>query len=360
MIATKYPGVHYRVTADGRKMFYVSYKGLDGKLVRRKIGSNKEKGINAAYCKNLREASILKQRLGENAPVQKRSSTKVLREVADAYFEQLEAKSTDKLKSVYTNHLVALKDMPVNAIDKVMIERLKKDKSSQVSAKTGRLLSDKTVNNILSILSAILHYAKEEGYVKGVPTVTKYKEDNARERFLSTSEIDALLAAIEKSNLGTKDRVLLFTKLSLMTGGRLGSILSIQGKHIDKEHGTVTLRNHKTEKDYTAFLPESLLAEIPQLKPQQYLIAVSDAKQIQRPLQGILDTLFNQGLDAEDRKQRVVVHTLRHTYASHLAINGTPIHTIMKLMNHTDIKMTLRYAKLMPDSGRDMVEGLYK
>lgn len=59
----------------------------------------------------------------------------------------------------------------------------------------------------------------------------------------------------------------------------------------------------------------------------------------------IFNKLFNQKLDKNDRKNRVVVHTLRHTFASHLAINGTPIFTIQKLMNHKDIKMTMRYAK---------------
>jgi integrase len=54
-------------------------------------------------------------------------------------------------------------------------------------------------------------------------------------------------------------------------------------------------------------------------------------------------------------KNKVVIHTLRHTFASHLAINETPIFTIQKLMNHKDIKMTLRYAKLSPDSGREAV-----
>ena len=55
---------------------------------------------------------------------------------------------------------------------------------------------------------------------------------------------------------------------------------------------------------------------------------------------------------------KVVVHTLRHTFASHLAINGTPIFTIQKLMNHSDINMTLRYAKLAPESGRDSILNL--
>jgi site-specific recombinase XerD len=79
---------------------------------------------------------------------------------------------------------------------------------------------------------------------------------------------------------------------------------------------------------------------------------------IAKPLREIFNTLFNKGLKKEDRKNRVVIHTLRHTFASHLAINGTPIFTIQKLLNHKDIKMTMRYAKLSPDSGRDSVNSL--
>ena len=65
-------------------------------------------------------------------------------------------------------------------------------------------------------------------------------------------------------------------------------------------------------------------------------------------------------MDLRDSKNRVVIHTLRHTFASQLAINRTPIFTIQKLMNHSNINMTLRYAKLSPDSGRDFVNDLYK
>ena len=68
--------------------------------------------------------------------------------------------------------------------------------------------------------------------------------------------------------------------------------------------------------------------------------------------------MFNLDIDPHDAKNKVVIHTLRHTFASHLAINGTPIYTIQKFMNHKDIKMTLRYAKLAPDSGRESIEKL--
>jgi len=84
------------------------------------------------------------------------------------------------------------------------------------------------------------------------------------------------------------------------------------------------------------------------------------SRTITRHMKSILDDLFNGGLDKRDSKNRVVTHTFRHTFASHLAINGTPIFTIQKLMNHKDIQQTMRYAKLAPDSGRDMVEEPYK
>ncbi len=80
-----------------------------------------------------------------------------------------------------------------------------------------------------------------------------------------------------------------------------------------------------------------------------------------RTIRSTLNKLFNQELAKDDRKNRVVIHTFRYTFTSHLAINGTPIFTIQKLMNHKDIKMTMRYAKLAPDSGMDdMVKNLYR
>jgi hypothetical protein len=84
------------------------------------------------------------------------------------------------------------------------------------------------------------------------------------------------------------------------------------------------------------------------------------ARQIQSRLKPKIDKLFNCELEKDDRKNRVVIHTLRHTFASHLAIQGTPIFTIQKLMNHKDIKQTMRYAKLAPDSGRNFVNDLYR
>ena len=65
---------------------------------------------------------------------------------------------------------------------------------------------------------------------------------------------------------------------------------------------------------------------------------------------------LNDGIT--DPRDRVVFHTLRHTFASWLAIQGTPIYTIKELMGHKTLAMTERYSHLIPDAKRQAVKGL--
>ena len=62
--------------------------------------------------------------------------------------------------------------------------------------------------------------------------------------------------------------------------------------------------------------------------------------------------------DISDSSQKVVFHTLRHTFASWLAQQGTPLLTIKELMGHKSIEMTMRYAHLIPDQKIDAVKQL--
>ena len=51
-------------------------------------------------------------------------------------------------------------------------------------------------------------------------------------------------------------------------------------------------------------------------------------------------------------------YTLRHTFASHLAMRGVAITAIQELMGHQTIAMTMRYAHLMPGATRAAVATL--
>ena len=52
------------------------------------------------------------------------------------------------------------------------------------------------------------------------------------------------------------------------------------------------------------------------------------------------------------------VHTLRHTFASHLVMSGVDLPTVSKLMGHSDIETTMIYAHLAPEHLADAVNKL--
>jgi site-specific recombinase XerD len=59
-----------------------------------------------------------------------------------------------------------------------------------------------------------------------------------------------------------------------------------------------------------------------------------------------------------DRRQKVVFHTLRHTFASWLVQMGRPLYTVSKLLGHRNIRWTERYAHLDPEVQREATLGL--
>ena len=183
--------------------------------------------------------------------------------------------------------------------------------------------------------------------------INLFDVDNTRERFLTKEEIQLLY-----DRTIDDETIYLFFKLALNTGARLATLQNICKKDIDLSNKLLTLKDFKNNTTYKTFLTDDLnnLLEI-RIKHLELNDKIFKTTQEVRA-RTILNDLFNIGIDLEDRKNKVVIHTLRHTFASHLAINGTPIFTIQKLMNHKDIKMTLRYAKLADNSGREAILNL--
>ena len=57
-------------------------------------------------------------------------------------------------------------------------------------------------------------------------------------------------------------------------------------------------------------------------------------------------------------RTELTLYSIRNTFASWLAIQGTPIRTIQELLGHRDLLMTLRYAHLSPAHLREAVEAI--
>ena len=361
-INTKFSGIFYRETITNDridKTFYIRYKDENNKDKEIKVGKYSE-GYREAYCNQLRNEIITKQRTGEEPPSiasKKKKNILSIETIASDYFNyRKESKTKANDISQYNNHILPyFKNLDFETIDKNEIlqftNKLKKTKSKFKED----LLSDKSINNILNFLKTLIKHGFKNDFIKN--DFSKYISllniDNAREKFLTKEEIKILY-----ENSKNDETLYLLFKLALNTGGRLATLLNICKKDIDFTHNLITLKDFKNNSTYKAFLTENLKAL---LEIRTIHLKMDDKLFVSNPerrLRSMLDELFNKDINTNDRKNKVVFHSLRHTFASHLAINGTPIFTIQKLMNHKDIRMTLRYAKLSPDSGRESILSL--
>ena len=360
----KYDGIQLYHKANKDISYYIRFRDENNKLKRVKIG-DKSQGITEAYCNQKRVEVINNIILGESSPIlarNKKEKIVTLDKIADIYFTQREAHTKDNTRSRQKYATKTRKKFGKDDIYSISTDRIL---SYQIELKK-QGLAPATVNDTLGFIGTLFNVAIEENlYKKQNPVkskkIKKLKTDNQRERYLTKKEIRDLYANLEN------DTHKLFVELSLSTGGRLETILNIQVKDINIDNKVITLKDLKNDSTYRGFITSDLALRlekhIENLSINSFVIGGDIVKiptrTISRHIKTIMDRLFNQGLDTKDSKNRAVIHTLRHTFASHLAINGTPIFTIQKLMNHRDINMTLRYAKLSPDSGRDFVEKLY-
>lgn len=359
MVKTKFTGVYYRKNKSGDKIFYIKGK-LHGKSYLEKVGSSVE-GLTAGYASKVRNEKHSISRMGENSPMYKKPQLS-LNDGFEKYLNEIEGKGdTRNTKGRYTNHIKPI--LGNELMEDITSEDIKKFvllKKKEVSFKTGRTYAPKTINDLVNIISVVYNYNKISP--NPAQDIKRDNTNDARERYLNEREIALLFKTIEEHpKMRKKDLIKLFTVLALTTGARLTSVLTItQGDILGDK---IRIKDHKNNSTYYAALHPSVKEMLPKgLKSTDYLVGGS-SKQVHRVsinkmLQPRLNELFNEGLDIEDSKRRVVIHTFRHTFGSLLAINGVGIYTIKKLMNHSDIKMTMRYAKLSPDVGFDAVKSL--
>jgi integrase len=376
MVKTKYRGVYYRDTKSGDRVYYITYK-ISGKMHRDKVGTNKE-GITAAYASKIRSKRTSVERLRDDAPMTQNTKMPLFDECFEEYYKKIEGKSdAHNIKRRYEIHVQPVfGNLLLDEITSDMVENFKRESMKQVSQRTGRPYAAKTMNDWIDIIGTVYNFMinKYDMKIKNPAhgsKVERQKVDNDRERYLEIEEIKMLWDELE-SRVGSHykeyvtENMKVFLALSLSTGARVRSVLTITKADVNLRTNTITIKNHKSNRTYNGYLHpryrEIIETRMKKLSPIDYLVNKKKSElnrsNIYKVFSDIFNRLFNEGLDAGDAKRRVVTHTLRHTFASQLAIQGTPIYTIMRLMDHADISQTIRYAKLSPDSAKESVFSL--
>jgi integrase len=369
----KYEGVQYYLKANGSKSFYVRYKDENNQLKRVKIGDEAD-GTTEVYCKNKRIEIMNAQNKGEQPPkIVKNHRKKILTldDVANKYFSSKDnSTSTHERLSKYNKHLT-------ESLGKCSITNIKKSdlENLQTTIIEKKKLSKKTANMLIELFSTIFNYGVNQELYEAInpaSKVTRFKISNTRERFLRKSEIDELLQQVvlldkEKDH---GDLLETFTKLAWTTGARLKGILNIRKRDIDLQSEIIRITDFKNGGEvYSAYITDTtrelLTKKMKLLKYNDFVVSFADDgkqisdRQLQTRLKPVLDDLFNEGLKIDDRANRIVIHSLRHTFASQLALANVPIRQIQILLNHSDILQTMKYAKLQDDANKKAAQGVF-
>ncbi len=212
--------------------------------------------------------------------------------------------------------------------------------------------SPATINRYMAFLRRVLMVAMKEGNLEVNPvSAVKFFPEENRTRFLTDQELLNLHHHLDPDDW----KVVAF---ALETGLRRAEQFNLRWSHISFEATMLTIPLSKS--GYTRHVPLTvealtILRSLNSILTSPFVF--SGLKNTLQPMdsRAFLRRAFEPALKKAGI-QEASWHTLRHTTASRLAMNGVPIRTIQEILGHRDITTTLRYAHLSPGHIKESIE----
>ena len=252
-----------------------------------------------------------------------------------------------------------------NTLKKKFIPFLKQNRVHRLDAVTGGLvqqylaerrkeISPASTNRELSLLKRLFNVAIEWGKAEFNPAakIKKLREAGPRERILSEDEEAALMAEAH-------NHLRPFLVLALNTGMRRGEILSLRWENVSLESGLVLIEaaRAKSGKERKVPINEPAREALLNLgrRSAGYVFINS---QTRKPFKDIKTTFKHACKEAGIKSIRI--HDLRHTFATRFIAAGGDLVALSKVLGHSSILMTMRYAHSIDETMRRGVDLLAK
>lgn len=353
------------------KVWYIDVRAK-GRRIRKKIGSSKK--IAELALKDA-EVKIARDEYGFG------DNDIALDKFIERFIEYSQAnhrKSTTKRYKAVLNHFKGfiktlrnvsfVSEVTTEVIDRYKIYRKSAwvngnghpvENDDEITDKTRKGARAHTINFEVDTLRMIFNLAIKWDYLKENPTkgVKRLKVDDSKPpRFLSKEECQKLLEA-SPSELYP----VYFTFLN--TGMRKAELENLQWADVDLKRKRIQIRRKEN------WLPKTGERELP--VNDDLLQLLKDLKKQSSDSTDYVFDIINSGHSHNWLRLELIkiarkagiqgltkIHTLRHTFASHLVMNGVDLPTVQRLMGHTDIQTTMIYAHLAPEHLSDAVNKL--
>ena len=373
---TEFRGVRYRkhsIRKHGVKFdryFAIRYQ-IDGQRREEGLGwasgdwSAEKAALTLAELKKAHKIGEGPTSLKEKRNIAKERKTKAARNqitfekiFTDQYYPQAQAdkdpQSYKREKSLFKKWInPVIGALPLRDVAPIHLEKIKKNMKDAD-------LSERSREYALAVIRQVFNFSYRNNLFNGDNPVRKVKipkSDNKRLRFLTPEEADTLLNSLKVDAPELWEQSL----ISLHAGFRASEIFRLTLADLNFEQGTLTAKNSKGKKTRFGYMTQEIKQMLLNKKRGEFSALLypgpdgKEKREVSSAFQRIVKKLgLNNGI--EDRRDKVVFHTCRHTYASWLVQNGEDLYKVKERLGHGTLAMTERYAHLAPGSDRGTVK----
>lgn len=266
--------------------------------------------------------------------------------IVDEYemYLSLERRLSKATIAIYTNELSLFLEAG-HDIDVVSMQEVQAYVVEQAQL---RSLSGRSVAKLLSALRSFFTYLQTKGARSDNPVslLPRPKEGMRLPDVASVDEVERLLATIDDSDaLGLRDRALF--ELIYSCGLRISEACSLSVSHYHKDAVTVLGKRNKMRRIpvgdvarlwVDAYLEESRPTLVGPHLGEKTLFVGRRGEGLTRQAVHKRFTAYAKAADLD-----ITVHTLRHSYATHMLAGGADLRSVQQLLGHSDIKTTQIY-----------------
>ncbi|MDI6767950.1 MAG: tyrosine-type recombinase/integrase [Bacteroidota bacterium] len=201
-----------------------------------------------------------------------------------------------------------------------------------------------TVNQVFNALRFL--YIKLYKMPFTIGSLPRPKKEKQLPVILSQEEVVKILDAVD--NLKHKTLLMLIYSAGL----RVGEVVRLKIADIDSQRKLIYLKSTKGKKDRYTILSDVALATLrkyyKEYKPKEYLFEGAEGRRhiAERSVQNV----FERAIKTAGIRKQATVHSLRHSFATHLLESGTDLRYIQELLGHSSSKTTEIYTHVSKKS----------
>ena len=337
------PGFGVRVYPSGSKVYVVQTRSR-GKSKRITLGRHGM--LTADQARKMAIESLMALKNGQD-PRARPATTVTVKELVALYFRDHVAHHCKASTAKAYRRLVERFILPTYG--HLPVEKVDREDIAQLHRNLGNRPCQ--ANRVLEIAVKLFNLAEEwQLRTGGNPCrfVRKYPEQR-RERFLTDEEFRRLGDVLKEMEADGSLPVYAAAaiRLLMLTGCRRNEIVTLEWKNVDLEGGEIRLQDSKTGPRMVPLSPAAarVLRDLPRVEGNPYVIPGFRPGRHLADLNHYWDRVREKA-DLED----VRLHDIRHSFASRALALGESLSMIGKLLGHSKIDTTSRYAHLARDS----------